>query len=233
MSELDDAPWIYRERSLIHETAIVHSGVEIGEGSTVGAWCELGSGDGTPLKIGKHANIRSHTTIYGGSQYGDNLETGHHVLLRSGNAVGDNLRIGSYSSLEGGGWIGDYVRIHGRCEMTKGILHDFSRVYGGTYITDNARPPSYENDICILEAGSVVMMGCILVAGVRLGIGAVVGAGIKVSHDVPDGYIKTSDAANGMKKIRSENFWPPRYKGDYPKEAWPRLEELYARMLAL
>lgn len=214
----------------IDPTAIVYPGVEIGEGSTVGPWCILGDRDGTPLKIGKGANIRSHTTIYGGSQYGDNLETGHHVLLRSGNAVGDNLRIGSYSSLEGGGWIGDYVRIHGRCEMTKGILHDFSRVYGGTYITDNARPPSYENDICILEAGSVVMMGCILVAGVKIGVGAVVGAGIVVTKDVPPGYILSR---NGMKQIRSENFWPPRYKGDYPKEAWPRLEELYARMLAL
>ena len=216
--------------SVIHQTVIIHPGVVIGECSTIEPFCELGSQDGTPLKIGKGAIIRSHTTIYGGSQYGDGLETGHHVLLRSDNAVGENLRIGSYSSLEGGAWIGDYVRIHGRCEMTRGILHDFARVYGGTYITDNRRPPSYENELCILDAGSVVMMGCILVAGVRIGVGSVVGAGIVVTEDVPDGHILTH---KGVKKIRPDNFWPPRYRDDYPEAAQPRLDELHARMLAL
>jgi acetyltransferase-like isoleucine patch superfamily enzyme len=213
-----------RRRSLIHPTAVIHPNVALGDGCTVGPFCELGSLTGEPLFIGDGAIIRSHTVIYGGSEYGPGLETGHHVLLRKDNTVGANLRVGSYSSLEGGGRVGDYVRVHGRCEMTKGELHHFARVYGGSYITDNRRPPSYDNDLCILGVGSVVTMGCILVAGITVGAGAYVSAGMVVDQDVPPGHLLRRDGT--LRRIRPENIWPPRYRADYPAEAQRRLSDL-------
>lgn len=216
-------------KTYVHPSAVVYPNVELGEGSTVGPFCVLGDVRGTLTRIGPGAVIRSHTVIYGGSEYGPGLETGHHVLLRSGNTAGVNLRVGSYSSLEGGAEIGDYVRIHGRCEMTKGILRDFARVYGGTYVTDNRRPPSYENDVCVLDEGSVVTMNCVLVAGVRVGVGGYVAAGAVVVDDVPDGHLLRRDGS--LRPLRE--FWPAKYEADYPADAHDRLRALHDRMRSL
>lgn len=211
----------------VHPTAIIHPGVTLGAGTVVGPHCILGSADDSPLTIGERSIIRAASIIYGGSEYGPGLETtGHFTLLRAGNTVGDNLRVGSYSSLEGNATLGDFVRIHGRCEMTKGVLRDFSRLYGGTYVTDNRRPPSYVNAPCVLEEGSVVAMGCILVAGIRLGVGSYVAAGVVVDQDVPDGHMLRRDGS--LRLLR--DLWPPRYQADYPERAQARLAQLHMRM---
>lgn len=219
--------------SVIHPTAIIHPGVTLGECSFVGPWCELGGGEA--LVIGNGAVIRSHTTIYGGSEYGPGLETGHHVLLRSDNSVGENLRIGSYSSLEGGGVVGDYVRIHGRCEMTKGTLKHFSRVYGGTYITDNRLPPSNVNEHAVLDEGSVVCMNCVVIAGVRVGVGAFVGASTVISKDVPDGFALIGGKLKLVTALNWKDYsypWTGYYQNAYPVEAQPRIRKLHERILA-
>lgn len=222
-------------KPLIHPTAIVHANVELGTGTTVEPYCVLGSMTGEPLKIGAGARIRSHTLIYGGSEYGPDLETGHHVLLRDGNTVGANLRIGSYSSLEGGGEVGDYVRIHGRCEMTKGVLRHFARVYGGTYITDNKLPPSDVNDPAVLDEGSVVCMNSVVIAGVRIGIGAFVGASTVVSRDVPDGTALIGGHTKPVTELRWHGYtypWTGYYADGYPAEARDRIARLHERILA-
>ena len=211
----------------LHPTAVVHPGVTFGQSVTVEPFCILGSPSGEPLHIGAGSIIRAYSRIEGGSTIGPRLETGNHTLIRGGNRIGENLRIGSYSSLEGNAEIGDFVRIHGRCEMTKGILRDFSRVYGGTYITDNRRPPSYVNAPCVLEEGAVVTMGCILVAGIRIGTGSYVAAGVVVSEDVPAGHMLRRDGSYRLLR----DLWPPRYQADYPEDAWGRLAALHGRML--
>ena len=216
---------------MIHPTAIIHPGVELGAGSRVGAYCVLGSENGDPLLIGDDAVIRSHTVIYGGSDYGPNLETGHYTLLRSGNTVGVNLRIGSYASLEGRAQIGDYVRIHGRYEMTQGRVGHFAHLFGGTYVTDNRRPPSVASAdaVPVIDDGAVVCMGVIVVAGVSVGVGAYVAGGVVVTADVPDGHLLGRDGT--LKRLRY--FWPAHFAQAYPPEARPRLAALHERMLAL
>lgn len=218
----------------VHPSVIVHEGVVLGPQSTVEPFCVLGSEDGRTLEIGKGAVIRSHSIIEGGSDYGPGLETGHHVLLRSGNSVGLNLRIGSYSSLEGGADIGNYVRIHGRCEMTKGAIGHFARVYGGTYITDQRQPPAPREQAqeCLLEPGCVVAMGCVLVAGITIGMGAYVGAGIVVGEDVPPVHLLRGDGS--LKRIRHDRLWPFRYgfEQDYPPESHVQLGLLREEMFS-
>jgi acetyltransferase-like isoleucine patch superfamily enzyme len=192
------------------------------------AFCIVGSDHG-PLRLGPGSLVRAYSTIQGGSVYGDQLETGEHVLLRAGNEVGRNLRIGSYSSLEGGGLIGDYVRIHGRCEMTKGEIRHFARVYGGTYITDNRLPPSSVNVPAILDEGSVVCMNSVVIAGVRIGVGAFVGASTVVSRDVPDGMALVGGKLKPVTELRWQTYsypWTNYYRDGYPPESHHRLEVL-------
>lgn len=223
--------------SIVHPSAVVYPNVDLGRGSRVGEFCVLGSVTGDPLVIGEGSVIRSHSIIYGGSEYGPGLETGHHVLLRSGNVAGLNLRIGSYSSLEGGAVIGDYVRIHGRCEATAVELRHFARVYGGTYLTDNRLPPSSLKDPCVVDEGAVICMGVILIAGVTVGVGAFVGAGLVVSKDVPPGTALTRDGrerpvseleVGDVRHPWVEHYWP----GDYPASALERFMAMQKKVRA-
>lgn len=207
---------------MIHPTAIIYPGVTLGPGTFVGPYSILGSEDGSKLTIGAGSVIRSHSVVYGGSAYGDRLETGHYTLLRAHNVAGVNLRIGSYSSLEGNATIGDYVRIHGRYESTGADIRDFARIYGGSYLTDNRRPPSRNNEMPVVCEGAVICMGSVMVAGFTLGRFSYVGASTVIARDVPDGHLLLRDGT--IKPLKT--FWPEYEKsliGEYPPEAQARI----------
>lgn len=217
----------------VHPTVIVQGDTRIHPTAVIGPYCVIGSPHG-PLEIGEGSIIRSHTIIEGGSEYGPYLETGHHALLRTGNQAGPNLRIGSHSRLEGGGVIGDYVRIHGDCEMTKGELRHFSRLYGGSYVTDNKLPPSNVNRPAVLDEGAVVCMNSVVIAGVTVGVGAFVGASTVVSRDVPDGAALVGGKFRPVTDLTWEGYsypWTRYYRDGYPSKAWARIDELNDRIL--
>lgn len=217
----------------IHPTAIIHPDTDIDPSAEVGPFAVIGSDHGH-LRLGPGSIIRTGSVIEGGSEIGDALETGHYALIRTGNRIGTNLRIGSYSSLEGGADIGDYCRIHGRAEMTKGILRDFARMYAGSYLTDNRLPPSRVNEPGILDEGAVIAIDCIVIAGVRVGIGAFVGANTTVTKDVPDGMALVGGRLKPVTDLSWKGYSYPwtGYFREYPKEAWPRIEALDRRIRA-
>lgn len=218
---------------MIHPTAIIHPNTEIHDSVEIGPFCIVGSDHGL-LRLGPGSIIRSHSVIEGGSSYGDQLETGHAALLRAGNEAGVNLRIGTHSRLEGGGEIGDYVRIHGDCEMTKGRLAHFSRLYGGSYVTDNKLPPSNVNVPALLDEGSVVCMNSVVIAGVRVGIGSFVGASTVVSRDVPDGMAHIAGSLRSVGDLTWMGYaypWTGYYAEAYPAEARFRILNLHSRIM--
>jgi UDP-3-O-[3-hydroxymyristoyl] glucosamine N-acyltransferase len=220
--------------SKVHPTSIIHPDTQIDPSVVIEPFCIIGSDHG-PLRLGPGTIIRSHSIIEGGNVIGDGLETGHHVLIRTGNEIGTNLRIGTMSRLEGGGIIGDYVRIHGDCEMTKGELRHFARVYGGSYITDNRLPPSNVNVPAVLDEGSVLCMNCVVIAGVRLGVGSFVGAGTVVTHGVADGIALIGGEYRPVTELRWADYsypWTGYYRDGYPPESWPRIERLHERIIA-
>lgn len=217
---------------MIHPTAIIHPDTNIDPSAEIGPYAVIGSDHGH-LRLGPGTIVRSHTIIEGGSVYGDRLETGHHALLRTGTEVGANLRIGSYSSLEGGAQIGDYVRIHGRCEVPKGILRHFARLYGDSFVTENRLPPSNVNVLAVMDEGSVVAMNCILLAGVRVGVGAFVGAGQVIRRDVPDAMALVTGRLVPVTSLTWQGYSYPwtGYFREYPAEAIPRIEALHERIM--
>lgn len=219
---------------MIHPTAIIHPRAWVHPDAEIGPYAIIGSDHG-PLDLGPKTIIRSHSVVEGGSTYGDGLETGHHVLLRAGNTVGLNLRIGTGSSLEGGGQIGDYVRIHGRVEMTKGVIRDFARIYADCYITDNRLPPSRVNEPVIIEEGAVLTIGCVVVAGVRIGIGSFVGANTTVTRDVPPAMALVGGKLKRVTELSWKGYsypWTGYYRDGYPPESHARIEALHERIMS-
>jgi acyl-[acyl carrier protein]--UDP-N-acetylglucosamine O-acyltransferase len=220
---------------MIHPTAIIHPDTSIHPSVEIEPFCIIGSDHG-PLALGPGSVIRSHSIIEGGSFYGAGLETGHHVLLRSGNDVGVNLRIGTGSSLEGGGMIGDYVRIHGRVEMTKGVIGHFVRVYANCYITDNRLPPSNVNVPVIIDDGAVLAIGCVAIAGVKIGLGSFVGANTTITRDVPAGMALVGGKLKPVTDLEWQDYrypWFQYYRDGYPPESHARLDALYMRFLEI
>jgi UDP-N-acetylglucosamine acyltransferase len=219
---------------MIHPTAIIHPNVWIGPEVEIEPFCIIGSDHGR-LDLHGRTIIRSHSIIEGGSKIAADLGTGHHVLIRSGNQIGRNLRIGTGSSLEGGGIIGDYVRIHGRVEMTKGVIRDFARVYANCYITDNRLPPSNVNQEAVIDEGAVLAIGCVVIAGVTVGLGSFVGANTTVTRDVPPGMGLVGGNLKPVTDLHWLNVrypWTGYYRDGYPKEAHPRIDALHERIMA-
>lgn len=218
----------------VHDTVILHAGATVHASAEIGPYCVIGSDHG-PVHIPAGSVIRSHTVIEGGSTFGDRLETGHAALIRTGNTVGVNLRLGTHSRLEGEGGIGDFVRVHGDCEMTKGELRHFSRLYGGSYVTDNRLPPSNVNVNAVLDEGAVVCMNSVVIAGVRVGVGAFVGASTVVSRDVPDGMALVGGKLRPVDELHWMGYgypWTSYYINEYPEDARVRLVNLHRRIMA-
>lgn len=221
--------------------AVVHAGVELGEGTNVGDHAVLGlpAPDGAPLEVGAGSTIRSHTVLYGGSTLGERFETGHHALVRAGARTGVNFRLGSYSSLEGEVVAGDYVRIHGYTQVGHGSrIGDFAWIYSLCTLTNDPLPPSDLFEPVVVGDAAVVCPSSTLMPGCRVGKGAFVAAGTTVTGDVPDGAVVSSDGRVSGRVDRLMNLasgtrhpWMRHFAGAYPPDAQARLEALRDEIL--
>lgn len=182
---------------------IVHAGVHLGAGSTVGSHCELGvpTPDGAaPLYIGAGSVIRSHSVLYGGSSFGDGLRTGHRVTLREGLQCGRELQVGTLGDLQGDATIGDHVRLHSNVFVAKlSVIEDFVWIFPHVALTNDPHPPSDGHHVGVrLKRWAVVATMSVVLPGVVVGEGAVIGAHSSVNRDVPDGHLAVGSPARDL-----------------------------------
>jgi acetyltransferase-like isoleucine patch superfamily enzyme len=171
---------------------IVHEGVTIGKGSTIGSHCEIGlisdSSGAQALSIGDDSNIRSHSIFYLGSSFGDGLITGHRVTVRESTRAGKNLQIGTLSDIQGDCTFGDYVRLHSNVHIGKGsTIGNFVWIFPYVVLTNDPHPPS---ETCVgvtIEDFAVLATMSTILPGIKISTGALVGAHSLVNRDVaPD-----------------------------------------------
>ncbi|MEI6233798.1 MAG: UDP-3-O-(3-hydroxymyristoyl)glucosamine N-acyltransferase [Planctomycetota bacterium] len=199
----------------IHPTAIIESGVEIGEGAHIGPRVFIEAG----TRIGARCTILSNTAIGRDCQFGDDcmihsnvtvlqsVKMGHRVTLRAGAVVGNDgfgykFRGGKHIKVPQVGWveIGDDVEVGANSCIDRGTL-GATRIGSGTKI-DNLVQIAHNNDVgkhCILcgqvaIAGSCKLGDYVLLGGQvgladfsQLGQGAQVGAGSMVAGTIPAG----------------------------------------------
>jgi acetyltransferase-like isoleucine patch superfamily enzyme len=195
------------EKPLIHPTAlvspqaeihkgvsidaysIVHPNVVLGENSIVGSFCEIGYpstlAGGKPLTIGASSLIRSHSTIYEGSNFGERLTTGHRVTIREKTIAGLNFQVGTLCDIQGDCNIGDYVRFHSNVHIGKySSIGSFVWIFPYVVLTNDPHPPSeVSSGVSIKDFAAIATMS-VLLPGVTIGEGALVGAHSSVSRDV-------------------------------------------------
>lgn len=202
----------------IHPAAIVSPGAKLGEGVSVGAFTligegvEIGAGTvveshcviGKPTKlaresalfIGPRSLIRSHSTLYMGSEFGEGLRTGDYVTLRENIRAGEHFQAGSYGEFQGDMVIGRHVRTQSRVYVSKGAaIGDFVWIFTGTSLANDPHPPgNYTTGVRVRDY-AVLSMHCFVMAGVEIGEGAVVGAGSVVTRDVPEAMLAVGNPA--------------------------------------
>ena len=178
--------------------SVIHPGVVLGEGSFVGAHCELGlplggarpAGPPLGLHIGAGAVIRNGSTLYDGSRFGPRFECGHKVTIRERTQAGENLRVGTLGDIQGDCQLGDFVRLHGNVQVGKGSrLASFVWIFPFVVLTNDPHPPS---DHCLgvsVEAFAVVGAHSILLPGITLGTESVIAAGSVVGSDIAAGQL--------------------------------------------
>ena len=216
---------------------IIHGNVEIGPNSKIGSNCELGLptalGDGSPLKIGTGATIRSHSIFYESSSFGDNLTTGHRVTVRELTRTGRNFQIGTLCDIQGHCDIGDYVRFHSNVHVGQQTsIDDYVWVFPYVVFTNDPHPPSMVmQGVRVKKFAAIATMTTIL-PGVTIGEGALVGACSSVTKDVGDHRIVVGNPATDKgetSKIklkdgsgRSAYPWTQHFHRGYPEDVVAR-----------
>lgn len=219
--------------------SIIHPGVSIGPGSSVGAFCEIGSPDGQPLVIGPGAMIRSYTNIQGGSEFGPGLQTGQYTLVRGGMSVGEGLQVGSNCELQGTMDIGDFARIQSGVHLGKETrLGDFVWIFPNVLTVNDPLPPSNIHLGVTFESFSAVAANALLFPGVVIGEGAFVAAGSIVRTDVAAFSAVTGDPAQPFTTVDRlvsmehgiSHPWPAHFRRGYPDSAQQRLDAEVVRL---
>lgn len=168
---------------------IIHDNVEVGEGTHIGGYCEIGYpsplADGQPLIVGCNSVIRSHSVFYQGSNFGDGLVTGHRVTVREKTKAGKNLQIGTLGDVQGHCVIGDYVRFHSNVHIGQhSCIGNYVWIFPYVVLTNDPHPPSQVMmGVTIHDYAAIATMS-IIMPGVTVGKGALIGAHSSVSRDV-------------------------------------------------
>jgi len=168
---------------------VIHDNAQVGSGSRIDGYCELGYptdlADGQPLIIGCDSIIRSHSVFYEGSTFGDGLVTGHRVTVREKTKAGKDLQIGTLGDIQGHCEIGDYVRFHSNVHIGKhSRIGNCVWIFPYVVLTNDPHPPSGLMMGVTVEDFAAIATMSIILPGVTVGGGALVGAHSSVSRDV-------------------------------------------------
>ena len=222
----------------IHPSAIIHPGVQLGEGTKVEAFCELGVpsalAENSSLVIGAGSHIRSHSIFYTGSTFGAGLRTGHRVTVRENTKAGEQFQIGTLSDIQGHCSVGNHVRFHSNVHIgQKARIGNFVFVFPYVVLTNDPTPPSNDLVGVTLDDFSIIATMSVVLPGSTVGSGALVGAMSLVKGDVPPdsiyvgnpGTIVGSTAKIKLKNGEPAYPWRRHFHRGYPDDVVQRWKE--------
>lgn len=184
-------------KTVIHPSAIVEDGAQIGPGSRIGAFCHIGP----EVVLGASVDLMSHVVIQGRTSVGDETTVWPFTVLGAipqdkkfkGEStvleIGARNRIREHVTMntgtEGGGGVtrvGDDGLFMAGCH----VAHD-CQIGNNVILVNNAGVAGH----CIIEDSAILGGLCVIHQFVRIGQGAIIGALTMVTNDViPHGLVQ-------------------------------------------
>lgn len=201
---------------------VVHASARVGDGGTIGSHCVIGQpsplAEGEPLVIGEGATIRSHSVFYAGSTFGPGLTTGHRVTVREKTAAGAGFQIGTLSDIQGHVSIGEHVRTHSNVHICQqATIGDYCWIYPYVVLTNDSHPPSNGPYVGpTLGRFSIVATHACVLPGIEVGEHALIGAAAMVTKHVPDRAVVAGVPAKQVARV--DDIALPDGDAAYP---WP------------
>jgi acetyltransferase-like isoleucine patch superfamily enzyme len=224
----------------IGDNTVVYDNVEIGDNTIICNDCVIGEPNNSyykdiqffenpSTKIGSNSLIRSHNIIYSGSEFGDNLVTGHRATIRENALFGRNCLISTLVDVQGNCKIGDYSRLYSNVHVAeKTTLGKFVFIYPYSIFTNDPQPNSNNLLGSNVDDFSIITVHCCILPGVKIGKHSLIGANSVVSRDVDDFSFVIGSPAKKVKDIREirsksnpdENYypWPINFERGMPWE---------------
>ena len=225
----------------IGQHTVIHPGVTLGDGTTVGCFCEIGSPSGESLEIGPGSTIRSYSNVQGGSTFGPGLQVGQYTLVRGDMSVGEGLQVGSNCELQGSMNVGDFVRIQSGVHLGKETrIGDFVWIFPNVLTVNDPLPPSNVHLGATFESFCAVAANSLIFPGVVIGEAGFVAAASVVRSDVEPFTAVKGDPATPFTTIdrlinveyRIAHPWPTHFRRSYPEHAQERLTAAVPQLLA-
>lgn len=194
-----------QELVILSERAALGEGYDIDEGVLIG-YPSGGIIQSDRLIIGENARIRSGSVIYGGSEIGDNLQTGHNVVIREKNLIGDNFRVWNNSVVDYGCVIGNNIKIHCGVYIAQyTVIEDDVFMAPGVVVANDLHPGCKHSAQCmkgpIIKKGAQIGVNVTLLPFVTIGERSLIGGGSVVTEDVPPGSVAYGNPAKVVKNI--------------------------------
>lgn len=200
---------------------VIHDNVIIGNGTRIDSFCEIGYpsalANDMPLIIGSESFIRSHSTFYHGSSFGDGLVTGHQVTVREKTIAGKGFQIGTLGDVQGSCLIGNYVKTQSSVTIGQhSKIGDFVWLFPGVLLTNDPNPPSNDLQGVTLEDYVVAGVKSTFLPGVIIGKGSFITAHSLVGQDMPEDSLISGSPAKRLCKASDM-----RLKNDVRVRAYP------------
>jgi acetyltransferase-like isoleucine patch superfamily enzyme len=209
---------------VIHPSAVVYPGTELGEGvvveanAVVGKQPSLGSRSTAAreqqpaLVIGDGTRILAGAVVFAGSRLGRSVIVGDQACVRERCELGDDVVVGRGSLVENDTTVGARTRIQANAYVTA-----YSRLEEDVFIApcvvttnDNFMGRTARRLELVrgptIRRGARIGGGAVLLPGIEVGEEAFVGAGAVVLRDVPPRAVVVGNPARQIREVPAEQL---------------------------
>jgi acetyltransferase-like isoleucine patch superfamily enzyme len=208
----------------IAETAVVYSGVELGDDVVIGDYAIVGKQpvfgprstaprqDLPPLVVGDGAQILAGAVVFSGSRLGEGVIVGDQACVRERCKLGEEVVVGRGAFVENDVVVGARTKIQANAYVTAYSLVEEDVFIAPCVVTTNdnfmgrTERRHEQRKGPTIRRGARIGGGAVLLPGIEIGEEAFVGAGAVVLTDVAPRAVVVGNPARQIREVPSDEL---------------------------